>query len=140
MKSTADLALLDRHLSYLCLSFVRQNCQSLATEAARKELSHLDYLAQLAEGEASLRQDRAVARRIKAARFPLIKTLDSFRWDWPKKINRLQIQDLFRLQFIEDKASVIFLGLVGLGNSHLATALRWHVKDAGESLVDSPAL
>ena len=99
MKSTADLALLDRHLSYLCLSFVRQHCQSLATEAARKELSHLDYLAQLAEGEASLRQDRAVARRIKAARFPLIKTLDSFRWDWPKKINRLQIQDLFRLQF-----------------------------------------
>ena len=82
MKSTADLALLDRHLSYLCLSFVRQHCQSLATEAARKELSHLDYLAQLAEGEASLRQDHAVARRIKAARFPLIKTLDSFRWDW----------------------------------------------------------
>ena len=76
MKSTADLALLDRHLSYLCLSFVRQHCQSLATEAARKELSHLDYLAQLAEGEASLRQDRAVARRIKAARFPLIKTLE----------------------------------------------------------------
>jgi hypothetical protein len=45
MKSTADLALLDRHLSYLCLSFLRQHCQSLATEAARKELSHLDYLA-----------------------------------------------------------------------------------------------
>jgi DNA replication protein DnaC len=80
----------------------------------RKELSHLDYLAQLAEGEASLRQDRTVARRIKAARFPVIKTLDSFRWDWPKKINRLQIQDLFRLQFVEDKANVIFLGLVGL--------------------------
>jgi hypothetical protein len=59
MKSTADLALLDRHLAYLCLSFVRQHCQSLATEAARKELSHLDYLAQLTEGEASLRKDRA---------------------------------------------------------------------------------
>src|SRR4029077_6096204 len=101
------------------------NCQSLATEAARKELSHLDYLAQLAEGEASLRLDRAVARRIKAARFPLIKTLDSFRWDWPKKINRLQIQDLFRLQFIEDKANVVFLGLVGLGKTHLATALGY---------------
>jgi DNA replication protein DnaC len=126
MKSTTDLALLDRHLAYLCLSFIRQNCQSLATEAARKELSHLDYLAQLAEGEASLRQDRAVARRIKAARFPLIKTLDSFRWDWPKKINRLQIQDLFRLQFIEDKANVIFLGLVGVGKSHLAILVTPH--------------
>ena len=140
MKSTADLALLDRHLSYLCLSFVRQHCQSLATEAARKELSHLDYLAQLAEGEASLRQDRAVARRIKAARFPLIKTLDSFRWDWPKKINRLQIQDLFRLQFIEDKANVIFLGLVGVGKSHLATALGYAACLRGQSVLFANAI
>jgi len=65
----------------------------------------------------------AVARRIKAARFPVIKTLDSFRWDWPQKINRLQVQDLFRLDFIKDHANVIFLGLVGLGKTHLATAL-----------------
>jgi DNA replication protein DnaC len=140
MKSTADLALLDRHLSYLCLSFVRQHCQSLATEAARKELSHLDYLAQLAEGEASLRQDRAVARRIKAARFPLIKTLDSFRWDWPKKINRLQIQDLFGLQFVEDKANVIFLGLVGVGKSHLATALGYAACLRGKSVLFANAI
>jgi DNA replication protein DnaC len=140
MKSTADLALLDRHLAYLCLSFVRQNCQSLATEAARKELSHLDYLAQLAEGEASLRLDRAVARRIKAARFPLIKTLDSFRWDWPKKINRLQIQDLFRLQFIEDKANVVFLGLVGVGKSHLATALGYAACLHGKSVLFANAI
>ncbi|MGA7392304.1 MAG: IS21-like element helper ATPase IstB [Terrimicrobiaceae bacterium] len=148
MKSTTDLALLDRHLAYLCLSFIRQNCQSLATEAARKELSHLDYLAQLAEGEASLRQDRAVARRIKAARFPVIKTLDSFRWpprralcgDWPKKINRLQIQDLFRLQFVEDKANVIFLGLVGLGKTHLATALGYAACLRGKSVLFANAI
>ncbi|MBV8330052.1 MAG: ATP-binding protein, partial [Verrucomicrobia bacterium] len=48
-------------------------------------------------------------------RFPVIKTLESFRWDWPKKINQLQIQDLFRLRFIDEKANAIFLGLVGLG-------------------------
>ena len=35
----------------------------------------------------------------------LIKTLESFRWDWPKKINQLQIQDLFRLRFIDEKAN-----------------------------------
>jgi DNA replication protein DnaC len=74
------------------------------------------------EGEAAARQDRAVLRRVKAARFPVIKTLDTFRWDWPKKINRLQIQDLFRLSFIDNKANVIFLGLCGLGKSHLANA------------------
>jgi DNA replication protein DnaC len=73
--------------------------------------THLDYLARLVEGEAAARQDRAVLRRVKAARFPIIKTLDTFRWDWPKKINRLQIQDLSRLSFIDKKANVIFLGL-----------------------------
>jgi DNA replication protein DnaC len=72
-------------------------------------------LGRLVEGEAAARQDRALARRIKEARFPVLKTLESFRWDWPKKINRLQVQNLFRLQFLEEKANVIFLGLVGLG-------------------------
>jgi len=114
---------LDSHLDTLRLPFIKEHCRPLATTAAKKSLTHLDYLAQLIESEAALRADRAVARRIQAARFPVIKTLDSFRWDWPKKINRLEIQDLFRLQFVHDKANVIFLGLVGLGKTHLATAL-----------------
>jgi DNA replication protein DnaC len=78
--------------------------------------THLDYLARLVEGEAAARQDRAVLRGVKAARFPVIKTLDTFRWDWLKKINRLQIQDLFRLSFVDKKANVVFLGLCGLGS------------------------
>jgi len=124
MKAT-DLSTLTSHLDYLRLPFIKEHCQPLAAQAAKQERTHLDYLAGLIEGEAGLRADRAVARRIQAARFPVIKTLESFRFDWPKKINRLQIQDLFRLQFIEDKANVIFLGLVGLGKTHLATALGY---------------
>jgi DNA replication protein DnaC len=118
-----DPATLDSHLETLRLPFIKEHCQTLATAAAKKSITHFDYLAQLIDGEAALRADRAVARRIQAARFPVIKTLDTFRWDWPKKINRLQIQDLFRLQFVHDKANVIFLGTVGLGKTHLATAL-----------------
>jgi DNA replication protein DnaC len=60
---------------------------------------------------------------VQLARFPLIKTLDAFQWDWPKKINRLQIQNIFRLAFIEQNANAIFLGGVGVGKSHLAIAL-----------------
>jgi DNA replication protein DnaC len=115
--------LLDAHLDTLRLPFLRQHCRPLASKAAAKSLSHLEYLAQLIEGEATLRADRATARRIQAARFPVIKTLETFRWDWPQSINRLQIQDLFRLDFIAQRANVIFLGLVGLGKTHLATAL-----------------
>jgi DNA replication protein DnaC len=115
MKTASDLATLQRHLDYLHLPFIKEHGAPLATRAAKEERTHLDYLVQLIEGEAALRQDRAVARRIRAARFPVLKTLESFRFDWPKKINRLQVQDLFRLQFVADKANVVLLGLVGLG-------------------------
>ena len=136
---TADLAL-DHRLDYLQLPYLKEHFRSAAAEAASKHWSHLDYLDRLIEGEALARQDRAMARRIKAARFPVLKTLEAFRWDWPKKINRLQIQDLFRLSFIEQKANVIFLGLVGLGKTHLATALGYAACQHGYSVLFANAI
>jgi DNA replication protein DnaC len=112
-------------LTYLKLPFIREHFEPLAKEAAQAQWGHVAYLAALIEGEALDRQQRAIQRRIKQARFPLIKTLESFQWTWPRKINRLQVQNLFRLKFIEDKANVILLGGVGLGKSHLATALGY---------------
>ena len=136
---TADRAL-EQRLDYLQLPYLKEHFRSTATEAASKHWSHLDYLSRLVEGEALARQDRALARRIKAARFPVLKTLEAFRWDWPKKINRLQIQDLFRLRFIEQKTNVIFLGLVGLGKTHLATALGYCACEQGHSVLFANAI
>jgi DNA replication protein DnaC len=136
---TTDLAL-DHRLDYLQLPYLKEHFRSAAAEAASKHWSHLDYLDRLIEGEALARQDRAMARRIKAARFPVLKTLEAFRWDWPKKINRLQIQDLFRLRFIEEKTNVIFLGLVGLGKTHLATALGYRACEQGYSVLFANAI
>ena len=136
----ATPAALGPHLDTLRLPFIKEHCQPLAAAAAKKSLTHLDYLTQLIEGEAALHADRAVARRIQAARFPVIKTLESFRWDWPKKINRLEIQDLFRLQFVHDHANVIFLGLVGLGKTHLATALGYAACQRGMSVLFANAI
>ena len=116
---------LDAHLVYLKLAFIREHFALLAEDAARTHQGHVEYLARLTEGEALLRRERSVQRRIRQARFPVIKTLEQFQWTWPRKINRLQVQELFRLQFIEDKANVIFLGGVGLGKTHLATALGY---------------
>ena len=135
-----NIAELDSRLAALRLPFLQEHCRPFAGTAAKNSLSHLDYLAQLIEGEAALRSDRAVARRIQTARFPVIKTLDSFLWDWPKKINRLQIQDLFRLQFVHDKANVIRLGLVGLGKTHLATALGHAACQQGMSVLFANAI
>jgi DNA replication protein DnaC len=135
-----NIAELDSRLAALRLPFLQEHCRPFAGTAAKNSLSHLDYLAQLIEGEAALRSDRAVARRIQTARFPVIKTLDSFLWDWPKKINRLQIQDLFRLEFVHDKANVILLGLVGLGKTHLATALGHAACQQGMSVLFANAI
>jgi DNA replication protein DnaC len=131
---------LQKQLDYLKLPYCQENFRSLAGEANTQHWTHLDYLARLVEGEAAARQDRAVLRRVKAARFPVIKTLDTFRWDWPKKINRLQIQDLFRLSFIDKKANVIFLGLCGLGKTHLATALGYAACQQGYSVLFANAI
>jgi DNA replication protein DnaC len=138
-ESAAD-ATLDPRLDYLQLPYLKAHCRPLAAEAAAHHWTHLDYLGRLVEGEAAARQDRALARRIKDARFPVLKTLESFRWDWPKKINRLQVQNLFRLQFVEEKANVIFLGLVGLGKTHLATALGYAACQAGHRVLFANAI
>jgi len=140
MTNDTDQSTLDRHLDYLKLGYLKNNCRPFMAEATAKHWSHLDYLGRLIEGEAGARQDRAIARRIKEARFPVIKTLETFRWLWPKKITRLQIQDLFRLRFIEEKANVIFLGLVGLGKTHLATALAYAACQNGYSVLFANAI
>jgi len=140
MKTTPYIPSLNSHLDTLRLPFLKEHCQPLATTAAKNSITHLHYLAQLIEGEAALHAHRAVARRIQSARFPVIKTLDTFRWDWPKTINRLQIQDLFNLQFIQKKANVILLGTVGLGKTHLASALGYAACQQGLSVLFANAI
>lgn len=116
---------LDRLLEELGFRWMREQYRALAEEAARQGWDCLDYLCRLVEGEASARHDRSVARRIRLARFPLIKTLEDFDWTWPAKLNRAQVQHLFRLDFLRSHTNVIFLGGVGLGKSHLSIALGY---------------
>jgi DNA replication protein DnaC len=114
---------LPQMLRYLNLAFVAQHYESMAQEAARDHLSHRDYLHRLLSGEAAARYERSVQRRLKRARLPVLKTLEQFNWSWPAKVNRTQIQELFRLRFIEQPTNVVFIGGVGLGKTHLAIAL-----------------
>jgi len=114
---------LTQQLKALYLSFLRQHYLALPDEAARQQWTAVQYLARLIEGETQRRQERQIVRRVAAARFPVIKTLEQFNWTWPKKVNQAQVQNLFRLAFLKDKASVVFISGVGLGKTHLATAL-----------------
>jgi DNA replication protein DnaC len=135
-----NASLLPQHLEYLKLPFIQKHHTELAQQSAQQNWDHLEYLRRLVEGEYSERRQRAIERRIKAARFPVLKTLEQFRWDWPKKINRLQVQNLFRLEFLAQKANVVLLGNVGLGKTHLATALGYAACQEGYSVLFADAI
>jgi DNA replication protein DnaC len=126
---------LDQHLSYLKLVYMSENYESLAKTAVQKQWTHINYLTELTTAEVNQKKDRATKRRISAARFPQIKTLEQFKWSWPQKINQLQVKNLFRLNFIDEKSNVIFLGAVGLGKTHLATALGYQACLKGYSVL-----
>ncbi len=109
-------SLLSQHLDYLKLPFIQSHHAELAQQSAGQHWDHVE------------------------ARFPVIKTLEQFRWDWPKKINRLQVQNLFRLEFLPQKANVIFLGTVGVGKTHLATSLGYAACQEGHSVLFADAI
>ena len=66
---------------------------------------------------------------------PCAKSLEQFQWNWPKKTNRAQIQNLFRLKFLDDFANVVFIGSVGLAKSHLAITLGLAACHQGHSVL-----
>ena len=131
---------LTQQLIYLKLPYIRENFEAVAKAAARKQWTHVHFLSELIKGESGHRRERTIKRRIQMARFPVVKTLDDFDWSWPKKINRPQIQNMFRLKFIEDKSNVVFIGGVGLGKTHLAIALGYQACLKGHSVLFASAI
>jgi len=138
MKSPTPL--LHQQLDYLKLPFLKDQYADLAQQAAEQSWTHVDYLARLIDGQYQQRLQHTIRLRVKSARFPVLKTLDQFQWDWLKKINRLQVQNLFRLEFLAQNANVIFLGTVGLGKTHLATALGYAACLEGHSVLFATAI
>jgi DNA replication protein DnaC len=128
------------YLAYLRLQAIHQHYPALADQAGRESWTHVQYLSRLVEAEALARLDRATQKRLRRARFPVLKTLEQFDWSWPKKINRGQVQNLFRLAWINDHANVVFLGGVGLGKTHLACALGHTACLAGHSVLFTTAV
>jgi len=133
-------SLLDQQLDYLKLAFLKAQYTELAQQAAEHSWTHVDYLTRLIDSQYQQRRQHTVELRVKAARFPVLKTLEQFHWDWPKKINRLQVQNLFRLDFLAQQANVIFLGTVGLGKTHLASALGYAACLEGHSVLFANAV
>jgi len=97
-------------------------------------------LLRLLAGELEATQARSIERRIRLAKLPARRTLDTFDWQWPKVINREQIQHLFTLAFLRQRQNVVFIGTVGLGKTHLATALALEACQHNHSVLFTSAV
>lgn len=97
------------------------------------ELADRPWLSDLVELEEAERQRRSLERRLQAARLRRFKAMADFDWDWPKAIDREQIEELFELSFIAEAANLILVGSNGIGKTMIAKNLAHQALLAGHT-------
>ena len=121
--SDVPQVLLAHHLKALKLpSFLREH-DKLARQCAAEGVDHPTYLLRLAELELLDRERRMVERRIRQARFPAVKSLDSFDFAAIPSLNKMLVLELARGEYVERRENVIALGNSGTGKTHVALGL-----------------
>ena len=123
MSTEVPEILLSDYLKTLKLPTFQREYQKLARQCATEGVDHVGYLTRLSEREMIERDRRKVERRIKAARFPVVKSLDSFDFAAIPKLNKMQVLELARCEWIERRENVIALGPSGTGKTHVALGL-----------------
>ncbi len=121
--SEAPQVLLGHHLKALKLPTFLREYDKLARQCAAEGVAHTGYLLRLAELELLDRERRLVERRIRQARFPATKSLDSFDFAAIPALNKLLVLELARCEYIARRENVIALGNSGTGKTHVALGL-----------------
>ncbi len=119
----ANDLLLRSYLKRLRLPVMAQNYARLSEEAAANNQTYPDYLLALIEGEVTQREENTQKLRIAKARFPVIKTLDSFEFSAIPSLNKALVLELSRGGYIEKRENVVFIGSYGTGKTHLSISL-----------------
>jgi DNA replication protein DnaC len=130
----APQILLDHRLKSLRLPTVLREYGKLARQAAAEGLDHVQFLARLIELEMIDRERRMIERRIKAAKFPAVKSLDSFNFKAIPALNKMQVLELARCEWVERRENVIALGPSGTGKTHIALGLGLSACQKGMSV------
>ena len=127
-------AALREHLAELRLDQIAELYPEVMNEAARKNCSPLDVLVTLVAAEVTARRERALQRRIAAARLPKRKTLEEFDMAFPKRIPKQKVLRLFDCEFVAQHQSAVIIGPTGIGKTHLLTALGYTACERGVSV------
>ena len=98
--------------------------EALARQAREEHWGYEEYLHEVLSAEQTSRQDSAVRHRLREARFPELKTLDTFDFKaTDSSVSPAQIAELARGEWIGRAENIIFAGPIGTGKTHLAIAL-----------------
>ena len=123
----ADVAdpkvLLGHHLKKLKLPTILAEYDKQARQCAEQGIDHPRYLLRLVELELIERQRKMIERRVRSAKFPATKSLDSFDFKALPDLNKVLVLELARAEFIVRRENIIALGPSGTGKTHLAIGL-----------------
>ena len=115
--------LLAHHLKALKLPTILREYDKIARACAAEGVDYPRYLLRLVEAEVIERERRMVDRRIKAAKFPTVKSLDSFDFAAFPDLNKALVMELARSEYVERRENIIAVGNSGTGKSHIGLGL-----------------
>ncbi len=115
--------LLDHYLKQLKLPTMLREYKPIAQVCAQEDQDHISFLLRLTERETIEREQRAAERRVRAAKFPVLKTLDTFDFKAQPGINRTLVNELMGGEYLDAHENILFMGNPGTGKTHMATAL-----------------
>lgn len=123
MGAKEPTVLLEHYLKQLKLPTILREYRAIASACAKDGGDHITYLQRLCERELIDREQRAAERRLRAAKFPIVKTLDTFDFSAQPSINKPMVLELMRGEYLDRHENVLLMGNPGTGKTHIATAL-----------------